>query len=236
MESFLKKVSGSINPRMVYFYVGAMIISLAELSLLLLLLPGLFLGFREKFDRFGIRQVEVNSYAESLKVLQSLNGPEVDEQLRKVLYALPDEKKTSGVVSGMTALASSSGVIVTSLEFSPGIVEASAAGQVDEVRQEIVVDEAKNIKAIPASLSIVTNTDGLVSFLHNLSEASQLIGVTSVGYTSDSLDQVKATVAILIYYQPRDINKFSWVGLKPLSESEASYVRALPGEDLFVLR
>jgi hypothetical protein len=82
---------------------------------------------------------------------------------------------------------------------------------------------------------VTASVDSLINFLKKLSDASQLIGVMGVNYGSSGPDQVKATILIKIYYQPRDINKFAWKDLKPIQDEDISFVQALPDEDLFVL-
>lgn len=235
MENLLKKITGSGNMGMVYFYVGAAIIVLVEGLLLVSVLPNLYKELREKMTLADSRSAEVASYGSALKMLSQLESSQVDGYLGKVLLALPDEKKTSGIISGMTALASTSGVVVTDLEFSPGAV-ASDSGQLEGVSVEKVVDKDLNIRAVPASLTISASIDSLIVFLEKLANASQLIGVSAVSYTSSTPGQLKATISVLMYYQPRDISKFSWRGLKEISDEDANYIQNLPDEDLFILR
>lgn len=236
MEEFLKKLTGSGNRGMIYFYLGVVTVILVEAILLVTFLPTLYASLRGKMATADARGKEVSSFAEALSMLGSLESSQVDGYLAKVLLALPDEKKTSGVISGMTALASSSGVVVTDLEFSPGVVATNSAGTKDDSPQEKVIDEALNVRAIPASLTIVATVDSLIDFLKKLATASQLIGVSAVSYSADRPGQIKATIAILIYYQPRDINKFSWRNLKAIPKEDVGFIQTLPDEDLFVLR
>ncbi len=126
--------------------------------------------------------------------------------------------------------------MVTGLEFSPGVVAASSSGSENKLSgQDIVVDPGLNIRVVPASLTVMATPDSLITFLEKLSLASQLIGVKAVSYTADQISQIKATILIAIYYQPRDISKFSFKDLKPISDEEANLVQNLPEEDLFVL-
>jgi hypothetical protein len=235
MEDFLKKLTGSGNKGMIYFYLGAAAVIALQLILLVSVLPRYFSSLKEKMVTVEARQIEVSSYGKALKMLSSLDASQVDGYLNKVLLALPDEKKTSGIISGMTALASSSGVVVTGLEFSPGFVATNSGQTAETPGPEEIVEAGLNLRAIPASLTVTASVDSLINFLKKLSDASQLIGVMGVNYGSSGPDQVKATILIKIYYQPRDINKFAWKDLKPIQDEDISFVQALPDEDLFVL-
>lgn len=235
MENILKKIIGSGNMGMVYFYVGAALVVLVEGLLLVSVLPKVYGELREKMTLADSRGAEVASYGSALKMLSELDSSQIDGYLEKVLLALPDEKKTSGIISGMTALASTSGVVVSGLEFSPGVV-ASDSGELEKVSLEKIVDKDLDVRAVPASLTISANIDSLIVFLEKLANASQLIGVSAVSYTSNTPGQVKATLSVLMYYQPRDISKFSWRGLKAISDDDANYIQNLPAEDLFIPR
>lgn len=236
MEEFLKKLTGSGNRRMIYFYLGVAVVFLIEVFILITFLPPTYARLRGKMVMADTRGKEVSSYTNALSMLESLDSSGVDGYLAKVLLALPDEKKISGVISGMTALASSSGVVVTDLEFSPGIVATISAETKNNAPDEKVVDENLNVRMVPASLTIIASVDSLIDFLKKLSTASQLIGVSAVSYSVDRPGQVKATIAIAIYYQPRDISKFSWQNLRAIPDEDIGFIQSLPGEDLFVLR
>lgn len=236
MEDFLKKLTGSGNRGMIYFYLGATALIGAEIAILFFVMPGYFSSLREKMAFSEVRREEVAAYDKSLKMLSTLDQSQIDSYLGKLLLALPDEKKTSGIISGMTALASQSGVVVTGLEFSPGFVATNSGQTIEATSQDRVVDSALNVRAIPAALTISASPVSLINFLKKLSEASQLIGVSAVNYESSGIGQIKAVISIQIYYQPRDISRFSWRGLRGVSGEDIGFVQTLPGEDLFVLQ
>ncbi len=145
--------------------------------------------------------------------------------------ALPDEKKTGGVILGLIRLASGSGVAVNNLEFSPGLVSTGSAAVVSVVNEGTL---GNGVLYVPASLGVTAGFGSLANFLETLGNSSQLIGVKEVDY-SQAGSKAEAKLGLEIYYQPPKTGAVSWKQVKPLTPGEAEQINSLPSKDIFTI-
>src|SRR3989344_2419395 len=165
---FLKQLKSPF----VLWAVGLVGMILIQLLLAGVFLPKLWTRIRESQQRWQALVVEVRDLTKASEVLAGIDGDTLLGFKEKVLAALPAEKKVSGVVSGVSALASQSGVVVTSLEFSPGKISTTSAINEAEIKQGDVNVEIGHVQAIPANLVVSGSTPAMLEYLRKLAEVS----------------------------------------------------------------
>ena len=107
------------------FYLGLGAIVLGEVFFALVILPGWVNSIGDDRVKLSVVSTETVDLTKTLNYLTQIDKPTLAALLVKANAALPDEKKTSGLVSGLAKLASSSGALIKSLEFIFGDVFTS---------------------------------------------------------------------------------------------------------------
>lgn len=176
------------------------------------------------------RQVTV--FKDVSAALTAQNKNSVGPYLARARSTLPDEKKTAGLISGLTKFAGNYGVAVKTFDFSPGLISTASASTgflQTNTSGEVII--AGGVKAIPATLTVTADPTSLKSFFDALLKASQLVSVTLVDYLNNT-----ANISILIYYQPVDTKTIDWQNIKTLTKEDILFVGTLATEDQFILK
>lgn len=209
------------------FYLGLGVVVLAEVFFAAVILPCWINSIGDDRSNLEKTTSEVTELIQTLDYLTQIDKPTLAALLLKANAALPDEKKTSGLVSGLSKLASSSGVLIKTLEFSPGLISTSSA---------VPVVSPAGIKTIPAIMTVQADLNSLIVFLQKLDKASQLLGVSDLKYTANSSDGNKANLGLHIYYQPPSKSAVLWKQSSPLTIQEQKSLDDLSSQDIFILQ
>lgn len=217
-----------------YLVLGAIV--LGEVFFALGILPGWVNGIGD--DRSNLETVtsEVTELTKTLNYLTQIDKPTLASLLVKANAALPDEKKTSGLVSGLSKLASSSGALIKTLEFSPGLISTSSAiPTIPPAASEQVIKDG-GIKTLPAIMTVQADFNSLIFFLQKLDKASQLLGVSGLKYTANASEGNQTNIGLYIYYQPPEVSTVLWKQSTPLTLQEQKSLDDLSSQDIFTLQ
>lgn len=186
------------------------------------------------------KQGEVDRLKKSWNYLSTVDQNKLRSDLEIATAALPDDKKVSGVVSGVSKVASASGVALLSLNFSPGRVSTQAAVESEKVLISPEVSNRLNVKSLDANITITGSLSQAKIFLQKLASASQILGVESVDYILGAAgNNLSASdigsLSVKIYYQPngsQNIN-VNYENLAPLTPEEEAVLAKLSPLDIF---
>lgn len=213
-----------------FFYIFAALIVMTEIAALYFLalpLPG---KISDSWNRLTKDRQETEALNTLVSTLASTDVTSLEETRQKVNAALPDEKKTAGIIFGLTRLASSSGVIVNSLEFAPGLVSTSSGSLPRETVPKKTAEFG--VKSIPASLTLTAEIGPLARFLDDLAKVNQVIGVEQVSLSRTS-GRTIADVSLILYYQPPKTGTITWKQIQPVTAAEQEILESLTGVDIF---
>lgn len=208
------------------------------LSAVILTEVGVVVGFAPRqwqeigslFERKAGLSFAVGKLTSALSVLRALDQKELAKELAQVDATLPDGKKTSGLVFGIGSIASASGVVLSSLEFSPGKLSTGSA----QVTDEAVA--GTKVRQVQAEVTIGGgDLSTLTTFLAKIYAASQLIGVDRVSFSASSGRQPTASIRLQVYFEPRSSEPVDWGKVRPLLLSEGAVLGSLSSQDVFTL-
>lgn len=172
---------------------------------------------------------EVTRLDKAIAILAAVDQKQLASDLASVNAALPGQKKTSGLVAGLSAVASASGVALRELSFSPGKIATESSEVVDQPLA------GSKVRVVTAALTLGADLPRLGSFLSKLQLASQLLGVSAVGFTGSSAREPLSTVSLSVYYQPPNSSVIDWGSVRPVSDKERQILASLSSKDVFIL-
>lgn len=213
----------------VFLVVGVVI--LVELLAAVLYLPRQVFSLIDLKDEVTVlsqRQVELAAAEEALG---EVDDGQVNNLLLRAEKALPDEKRVAGVVSGISALASSAGVITKSIEFSPGIVSTSSGSILVSTSEK---DEGEKVKSVPVSMSVTSTLPQFLDFLKQILKSGQLLGVTSINYSLTG-GQPGGDMSLVVYFLPARIGKPDWNFIPSITEEDLAVLDELSNQNVFNL-
>ena len=166
----------------------------------------------------------------TISVLESLDQVKVRRDLATVVAALPNEKKVTGMVTGLTNLASASGVSVSSVELIPGKISTKSAG----VSQTAIkandladVDVGGGVRGIPLSRVGSGNEPRFLDLVGKIARVSPLLGVRKLDFTVAGGVERSGQLTILVYFMPVDTSRIDSSALAGLSLAEEESLRRL---------
>ncbi len=215
---------------------GSVLLIGVEIIGVALFAPQLVRELLAQNDRLNQLTAEVAAQQEDLDFLSGAAGDsqKIASDYAKVAAALPDEKKVSGVITGITTLANQAGVRVDHLEFSPGTI-STVAGQLAPVTETLSITHLPlGVEATPATLAVSGTRSQLTTFLSSLPKTSQLIGVEAVNLTPQNDTLWNGEITLRIYYQPAVAKEIVWGQLAPLTADQEAKISELGAEDIFV--
>lgn len=214
-----------------YLLFGTII--LLELGFLVCFFPTTLDTIKTEQNKVSALTEENKKLAAAQTILGETNPKAIEDNLFRVTTALPNEKKISGLVTGLTGLASSSGVAVSSLEFSPGLI-ATAPSQLKSESQK-TVSLPNNVLAVPTSLSVNTGLSSLISLLRSLNSISQLVSVRAVSVGTTGKGQTSAQFSVLVYYQPVNNQPVDFKNVQALTPEDRATINSLSSKDVLTL-
>jgi Tfp pilus assembly protein PilO len=211
---------------LVYVFLG--LILAVEVISAIIILPSKIEQIMANGSKIANAESETAKFDRAVGVLESLNETRVETGLNESVQALPSEKKVSGIVSSLTSLASSSGVIVKFLELTPcGISTRSAAVRVSRSSSSCEnVKLLKNVSGIPLSMQVLAEESQLSDFVSRLHKVSPLLGIRSIDYSFGETVKT-ADIALLLFFQPVSQIKLGVDNVSKISSSEESLLREL---------
>lgn len=232
----LNSLTGALNvPRQdpktyVFFGLTALVI-LAEAIAGVVYFPGKVRELYSTAQDLDTLKEEVTAREAIVTELEAVDQNQLKSQIALATSALPSEKKISGLITGLTNLASSSGIAVTELSFSPGLVSTRSGSTTQiSVEPEIAGQSAEDgVRGIPISLAATANEPQLlIDFMGKIAKVSPLLGIKTLSYRVS--DQNKsATFLFVIYYQPApQALEGNQVRAIKLTEAEKETLRKIP--------
>lgn len=209
-----------IKPYLFYIFAGGIII--LELALVIFFFPAQWGKISQNWQDLQDTTKEAADLTKTISALANSDKDNLKQNLDKASAALPDKKKTSGLVTGLSDLAGQNGVVIKSLEFSPGKLATGSADEATTI--------GNGVKAVSASMEVGTNLPTLITFLGKLQKVSQLLGVVSVDFTGNS-----ASLPLLVYYQAPRQGSLNWKQVELLTTQETQVLKSLEATDIFTL-
>lgn len=184
------------------FVIGALV--LVQIISALYFIPNFYASITSDGEKISQLTVEVEDLNRQNQVIDNLDSQKVKRNFNDASLALPTEKKVSGIISSLTALASTSGIVVSQLELTPcKISTRSGALKVNVIRtadcQNVQLENGVN--GVNLSMNLVANKNQLQEFIDKLYHVSPMLGVREFGYDSNQRGET-ASLAILLYFQP----------------------------------
>lgn len=213
-----------------YLLAGtAALIIISEVIFLFWFVPGRLEEVKANSRVISDLEVSAKSLEEAVVVLDNTNTEKLSSDLALAELALPSEKRVTGLVSGLTNLASSSGTVVNKIEISFGKVSTDSA-KVDSgiVGEEIKdVPLANDVVGVPMTLEVEAEALPVLDLVGKIQEAMPLLGIKEVEY-SVSGDKKSAGLSVLIYSQPGETFKKTKINkILPLTQKESDFLDQL---------
>ena len=232
----MKKISASsLNLRSIWFYIAVGAAFIIEAYLAFIVLPGTVSSMMDKRSEIEADEKEVADLTTVVGSIQKIDQAELETAVAKTTAAMPNEKKTSGIIYGMSKLAGDNGVVVNNLEFSPGLVSTRSGTIVstEPVGQAV----GSGVKQISATLTVSGELSKIVDFLVELRRSSQIIGVNRVEYALSASRANTGIISLMIYYQPPKNNAQDDPKSVPfMSEADKEIISDLPETDVFTVQ
>lgn len=213
------------------FYLVIMAVVLFELGVLFKFVPQQWQEIAQLLQSKKVAGDQVTALNKALTVLKSVDQKELARQLAVVNAALPSQKKTSGLVAGLTNMTQASGVNFIQIDFSPGLISTTSAV---ESAIEVVIPGTR-VHRLDATLGISTDLTQLVTFLKQIQKASQLLGTSQVSFVGGTARRQTAQLTLQVYYQPEEGGETDWGSLRAVSADEQKVIQALSARDVFTL-
>lgn len=206
------------------------LVILVEVWFLAFYLPGKIFGLLELRDQVTRLSQDVGQLATANEQLGAVDNTQLAAELTVAEVALPDEKKVAGLISGLGSLASSSGVLVKSIAFSPGRVSTSSA---DLTGGGSEIEVGDKVRAIPVTMTVTSSLEQFLDYLERLEAASQLLGVTEINYSLSG--PTGGDLGLLVYYLPARTGKPSWQHIPSISSEDLAVLSKVSPLDIFNL-
>lgn len=213
----------------IIFYIVCAIFLVAELYYLGAYSPMHWSQAQNLRTEYADLSKEVSSFDKALGVIQATDKIILAKQLARVNAALPSQKKTSGLVNGILATASTSGVILKELEFSPGRISTDSSQL-----EEQVIDKSQ-ARSVTASVVVLTDLDKFVTFLNSIQQANQLLGVQSLQFIRSPRGGPQASVMMDVYFEPLSDAPINWETVRSITPSEQKILDSLSLQDNFII-
>lgn len=184
-------------------------------------------------NRLTVLSDEVKSLSSAQQQLGAVEASLLSSYLKLAEVALPDEKKVAGLISGLVSVASSSGVTVKAVSFSPGRISVStvSAGVAGEGAGEVEIGD--KVRAIPVTMTVASSLAQFLDYLERLQAASQLLGVTGINYSLS--EQSSGDLNLIVYYLPERLGKPGWQYIPSISAEDLKMLTNLSPRDIFNL-
>lgn len=218
------------------FYIAIFTVILVEILFAFLVLPSGVNTINDNRSKLKALNSEIANLTQIIDSLENMDTKNLNNDLQKASAALPDQKKTAGLVTGLTNLASTSGVLLKNLEFAPGLISTDAASLAILRNPGEDIIKGEGIKAVNASMVVIADLNSLIDFLAKINKASQLLGVSSLHFGSQTGDNKQASIEFYILYQPAKKSSILLKQVTPLTESEKKVLESLSSKDIFILQ
>lgn len=209
------------------------IILLVEVLSLAFYFPKKIFELWDLKGRITLLSSDVKLLAQAQQELAAVDATQLSSYLKLAEVALPDEKKVAGLITGLTDVASSSGVAVKTVSFSPGRISVStaSAGVVGGGTGEVEIGD--KVRAIPVTMTVASSLTQFLDYLKKLQAASQLLGVTGITYSLSG--QSGGDLNLIVYYLPGRLGKPGWQYIPVISAEDLKVLSDLSPLDIFNL-
>lgn len=228
----INELSKILTKYRIYIVIFGVVVS--EIIFGFIFFPPMIKNIQENFAKKDLVNLEIAELTTVLDSLAKINKENLGIDLSKAGAALPDQKKTAGLVTGLSNLALTSGVTVKNLEFSPGLISSGSASLEKKPTEDVI--KGGGVKAVIASMTVLSDLDSLVDFLSKMDKASQLLGVSDVMFGHDISSGSQAKIGLYIYYQPLVDSVLLAKQILPLTETENKVLQGLSSKDIFILQ
>lgn len=228
-------VPGGGSGNLIFFIAIGLVVA-AEVALAVLLLPSRLSALGTLSGQVESSRKEVVELEGEVSALQGIDQREVEKELLLATSALPSEKRVSGLVSGLTNLASSSGTLLLDLNLSPGQLASRAGAVVNTGPTEASGAEESfpnGVFGIPMTMTLSGSEDQLEGLMTKLQMVSPLVGIKSVDYSVGSAGSA-AGFNLLIFFQPVGQVAVNKEAIVPISGAERQTMVKLSNRTLIV--
>jgi hypothetical protein len=208
----------------VSFYIVIAIAVITEIVLMVIAVPPRLQNIFSNQIKFNSLSLQSRDLESAVQTVTSIDKTRLDGYLQKSTIALPDEKKTAGIVSGLSNVASSAGIIVRDLELTPGLLSSSSAR----------TPSVRGLKYVPAALLLSSDLPSLAKFVNSLRNTSQVLGVSELHYVSSG-NYNSVEIGVQIFYLPPSEGPVEWKQLEALTSTELDLLDGLSDKDLFTV-
>lgn len=202
---------------------------LAEIVAAMVFLPRQVFRLLELYDRTKELTASVSQLTDAEKALAAVDDNQLNSLFNRADIALPDEKRVAGVITGLSGLATASGVTVKSIAFSPGRVSTGSGLVSVRGADDLVGDR---VRAVKVGLSVTSSLENVLSFISRLQKSVQLLGVTGVSF-SLSGTAPGGEMDLLVYYLPTRETEPSLSFVPGISREEVAVIEGLSGPSIF---
>lgn len=216
-----------------YLFAGAAaLIIISEAIFLIWFMPGRLEEVKANSSVISELEVSARSLEEAITVLDNTNTEKLSSDLALAEIALPSEKRVTGLVSGLTNLASSSGTAVKKIEIAFGKVSTESGKVVPGALVQEIKDVplGSDVVGVPLTFEVEAEALPVLDLVGKIQEAMPLLGIKEVEY-SVSGDKNSAGLSVLIYSQPGETFKKTKINkILPLTQKESDFLNQLKGK------
>lgn len=213
-------------------FVVFVVVLLTNILILVFVLPNKIFQIIDIKNQVDIISVEAKQLGLANEKLAAVDIGQLSTAAEIAGVGLPDEKKVAGLITGLGTVASSSGVVVKSISFSPGRVSTASAET--NVVSSGEVEIGASVRAIAVTMTVNSSLGQFLDYLKKLQVASQLLGVTGMSYLLSGTTP-GGEVNLLVYYLPARIGKPSWLSVPTIDPSDLEVLAKLSRSDIFTL-
>lgn len=206
------------------FYLLVALVVAAEVLSIVIIVPPRVQNILANQTKFSSLSLQTRDLESAVQTVTSIDKTRLAGYMQKSTIALPDGKKTAGIVSGLSNVASSAGIVVRDLELSPGLLSSPSAR----------APAVQGLKYVPAALLLSADLPSLSKFISSLQTTSQVLGISDVHYVS-SANYKSVEMGVQIFYLPPLEGPVEWKQLEALTPTELNLLESLPDKDLFIV-
>lgn len=208
------------------FYLIITFVIIVEILLAVFFIPNRIQSIMTKRQEIAQQSDDYRGLQAAVNALSQVDKSVLDRYLQRSTAAIPNEKKTTGIVSGLSVIAVTNGVMVRNLELNPGLISSASA--------QSPAPAGTGLRFVPATLTVTANFQALNNFLTSLRKTSQIISVRDLTFDAVG-DNNRVQIGVQIYYLAPRSQSVSWSNIATLTPVEIDLLEKLPETDVFTL-
>ncbi len=212
------------------FLAIAFVVCLVEIVFLLWFVPNNFEQINQNSEVISKQTEENKKLEDSVLVLNSTNQTQLNQDLLLAESGLPSEKRVTGLVSALTYLASSSGVVVDQIDISFGNVSTKSATK-KPTAEDIKFSDFKlkhDVVGVPIVMKVLGDDSKMLEFVGKVQQALPLLDIRDVTISLNEEGAKEGQLSVLVYSQPGDKFTMAKIGnVSAISDGETKAISTL---------